>query len=263
MDVKMREKGFLFFIFSTILFSSSAIAYTYTEDFSQGIYWQSLPILMNKYAVNVSDGQLLQQLVTECENEWEDATGTEIWNMPSVITGEGDGSGNFIRWSDNFSEETGYDASVTLAVTIRYSTGTYFSKVVILLNGENRALKQNFSGMLRQTILHELGHTIGLGHSNESSIMYQSLTSIRHLQNDDIDGVNAAIDEMQYRQVTGFIAPFAREDSRNENKILSCGTIESNSDDSGNNSFIISLVMGLVLGFFSQLFVYMKKLPVC
>jgi len=135
-----------------------------------------------------------------------------------------------------------------LAVTIRYSSGTYFSQVVVVLNGENNALRSNSQGMLKKTILHELGHTIGLDHSQQYSIMGASLSGVSTLTWDDSQGANAAINEHLYRQQIGYSAPLS--ESSNET-IAACGSVALNQHDDddfgGRYAFVFSLLIGMVL----------------
>lgn len=253
----------LFFLLVCCVFllikPSIGFAWAFTEDFKQGFYWGSFPISLGKFVTNPSDGALLAQLTDQAQQEWENAVGKEIWSTtPGYNVGAA--SGNHIRWSNNFGAETGYDPNTTLAVTIRYSSGTFFSQVVIVLNGENNALRSNSQGMLKKTILHELGHTIGLDHSQQLSIMGASLGSVSSLTWDDVQGANAAVDESLYRQQIGYVSPLASQESE---KAAACGSVLLLNDDSdqdgGHYSFILSLLLGI---FLIQLFkINGQKLP--
>jgi len=231
------------------LFSFSIFPYSFTGDFSAGIYWGSFPIAT---VISDSDSQILDQLETltaQAVAQWEDAVGKEVWSLSSTSSG-GLSGGNSIRWSNNFAQETGYNPSTTLAVTIRYRTGTFFTRYEIILNGENTALRMNSNNMLFQTILHELGHVIGLDHSSDTSaVMYASLQGINNLSHDDHSGANAAIDENIYRQSVGFVSELASSENSTSRSPLACGTIgmiDSGPGD-GPQSGLISLVFGLLI----------------
>lgn len=251
----MAKKILLFFccVFALVK-PSIGFAWAFTEDFTQGFYWGSLPIKFGKFVSDPNDGPLLAQLTEEAQQEWENAVGREIWSTNgSYVVGKA--SGNHIRWSKNFAAETGYDPNTTLAVTVRHSSGTYFAKVEIILNGENDALRANSQGMLRKTILHELGHTIGLDHSQQLSIMGASLSGVSSLTFDDSEGANAAIDEHLYRQSVGYVSPLASQSSNNT--FAACGSVvlKVASDDSDNDdhgSFILSLFAGLIFAVFTK-----------
>jgi hypothetical protein len=234
-----------------------AHAYTFTVDFNNGFYWASLPIGINKFVTNPADGPELAQHVANSENAWEGAVGRELWSFNSGWIVTSVFSGNYIRWSDNFGAETGYDPNQTLAITIRYTQGTHMVRTEIILNGNMANLRSNQDGLLEKTILHEMGHTLGLDHSFQPAIMGAYAGNISSLQWDDVQGANAVVDETLYRQATGYISPLATSTTTEE--FSTCGSVSfigSDKDGPGSGgpgSFGLSLVLGLFLSVMAAL----------
>lgn len=245
--------------------SINSFAFNFTSDFQAGIYWSELPVSAQNFATNQSEGQVLSTLVSQAVSAWEDSVGKEIWDIPGSADVGGSPFGNAIRWSNNFAAETGFNPSTTLAVTVRYRTGTYFSRFEIILNGENTALRNNLSNILYQTILHELGHVIGLDHSPFSkAVMYASLQGNNQLSNDDTSGAVAAINETQRRQEVGFVSELAKGEGEAANA-LACGSVAfiKGNPPSGPGNGPITVLFGVILAFLLRLVAFgRKKLPI-
>ena len=183
--------------------------------------------------------------------------GVNVWELNSQVY-SGNPSGNFIRWSSNFAEDTGYDPVGTLAVTIRYNNGNFFDRVVIILNAQNSTLKQNFAGLLGKTILHEFGHTIGLGHTDVDAIMFPYTTSISALQNDDVNGAKEAVALNDYRSAIGYMA----NKETSHGIIPSCGSLAFAGENPSTQSYyntIITVFSSLLLIIFLKAIGYLLK----
>lgn len=246
-------KGLILLLFMFI--GSKAFSYNYTSDFKRGIYWNSFPLKMKLYIQSGDDYELLKEQVELAVDEWENAVGMDIWDVDDNEY-SGPFAGNYIRWSNDFAQETGYSAFNTLAVAVRYSDGVHFTRTEIVLNGEMSTLRQNFTDILRKTLLHELGHTIGLDHSEQEAIMAAAVGSIQNLTSDDVSGGIAVVEENLWRQQVGIQQPQDGESGSSSEETsgtagTSCGSIDLNGPSNGPGgpatfSFLISLLLGLL-----------------
>jgi hypothetical protein len=227
----------------TLTFVTNAWGYSLTQDFVNGFYWASLPINLAVVDSNSSRKALITNLARTAIGEWESKTGLSLWNFS-----EG-GTKNVIRWSNNFAAETKMDPTSVLAVAIRYTNGPYFAKTEIIINGSHY-LNSSREHLLT-TITHELGHTIGLDHSeNMMALMAPTLQNpYMGLHQDDLLGMEEAYAQTEERQLTGYISPLAYKTEESSSSPLSCGTVGVNG---GHNGFF-SLGIGLLIGLLKKL----------
>ena len=233
--------------------SISIHGFNVTDDFRNGTYWHSLPIEMVKFATASIEDPLLKSLTDQAKWAWESVVGREIWDIPEEYFFSN--PGNTIRWSYSFASETGFNDQTTLAITVRYSLGNSFEKVEIILNGNNPFLRDNHQNMLYQTILHELGHVVGLGHSEFSNaVMAANLSGVSNLHQDDIDGMNYLTDETLSRQSNGFsTAQLSSFEDDGSSNIAACGSVDLNSGGGGGGmNFLLTILLGYLAALFSR-----------
>ncbi len=227
--------------------SMPAWGYKLTQDFINGFYWASLPINITVVDSNSSRKSLIERLARQSVQEWESRSGLNLWDLTSAA------STNIIRWSDNFAAETNMDANSVLAVAIRYTNGPYFGKTEIVINGSNTY--NNNEKDLYTTLTHELGHTMGLDHSDVPwAVMAPSLQlNYLGLQSDDIDGMKEAYAQTSNRQLTGYVSPLSYQNSSSQQP-LSCGTVGPATAGAGwTLNGLFSLASGLLISFVRKL----------
>jgi hypothetical protein len=236
------------------LFTSSAWAFKFTSDFTNGFYWSTLPIAIDVVEKDPARKSMLESLAQAAIDDWQTSSGLSLWNFL------GTGSKNIIRWSTNFAGETRMDPQSVLAVAIRYTDGPYFARTEIVINGGHE-LNQNQT-YLRTTITHELGHTMGLDHSDVSeAVMAPTLQPwYTGLHQDDLDGMHAAYAEMDHRQIIKYVSPLAYGKEKSQSQPLSCGTVGPLSSASSYSfSGLLSLASGILISFVRKISNWFKS----
>ncbi len=239
--------------------SSPAWGYRLTQDFINGFYWANLPV---RFIIQESDANrkaMLLQLSESAIRQWEKDTGFSLWDISS------EGTSNIIRWSTNFAAETRMDPETVLAVAIRFTEGPYFAKSEIVINGNHSAFNSPIENMnkinIGTTLVHELGHTLGLDHSeNMLAIMAPTLQyPYNGLHTDDIDGMGDALAQTEQRQISRYVSPLAYTRVTETSQPLSCGTTGPVSGQTSGQG-LISLALGLLISFVRKTFSWFKSL---
>jgi len=205
-------KHFLTLLIFSFFFQQKTFGFSFGEDVESGVIWSSLPIHIKvmDQSLDTDEAFLLNNLVDRAMESWKNESQINWWSQYSefdISEGLNNGKQQFsgkIYWAENFLEETGFDPMITLAITIRRGVGNVFRDTEIILNGEFSGMKNNQNEILYRVILHELGHSIGLNHSNlPEAIMAPYLTTSEHLHEDDIEGAKALYEKFQNRIATG------------------------------------------------------------
>lgn len=238
--------------------SASSWGFNFTTDFNNGFYWSELPLKITVMESDSTRKSSLEKIVKNSISDWQAQTGLSIWSFLSSTTSAA--TQNVIRWSTNFAAETNMDASSVLAITIRYSNGPYFAKTEIVING-NHSINQNASN-LYTTITHELGHTIGLDHSNANNAVMAPYIQIPYmgLQADDVQGMSQLVSETDGRQVSGYISPLSYQENPQVSSVKAFGCATVSFDPSGAKSAqsFLSLGLGLLLSLIRRFFTYIR-----
>lgn len=236
----------LFIATLSFLSVTSAQAWNATQDFNQGFYWASLPVSMKVIDTDSNRLNLIKRLTDESVQIWQNVVVGQLWTMSAQQVASA--GGNIIRWSNNFSAETGLDASSILAVTIRYTGGPYIARSEIIVNGNN--IINQSEANLKTVLLHELGHTLGLDHSEYgNAVMAANLVlGYSGLHSDDRQGISAIVGETQRRQAIGYVSPLSQSEDTQSSSPLNCGTVDmSGGAGGGGGNTIVSLGIGLLL----------------
>lgn len=241
----MWKKSLLIFFLT-----QSAWAFNLTQDFTQGFYWANLPITIQVVEPDNAKKTTIEQLAKDAIGEWESRTGLTLWSMNSGTT-------NIIRWSNNFAAETKMDPVTVLAVAIRYTNGPYFAKTEIVINGSH-PLNHELNHLLT-TITHELGHTMGLDHSeNMQALMAPTLQDPYHgLHSDDVQGMEEAAKETEHRQLIKYVSPLAYE-QKEVKQPISCGSVGL--VGSAGSGGMLSMAAGMLIAFIRKIFKKFKSL---
>lgn len=184
-----------FLLFLGLSLQHHSLAYQFTEDLLRGSFWRTFPIpLKLQIASNDSRFSITEQALVDAIEEWQKHSQIKLWDYQEGGTSAR--ANNVVRWSNNFQKETGYSATSTMAITVRYSSPPLLQRTEIIINGQYFGLA-NIED-LRKILIHELGHTIGLDHSQEyGSLMYSTLalggSGPSYLSSDDIEGLNQVI----------------------------------------------------------------------
>lgn len=214
-----------------------AWGYSYTEDFARGIYWKSFPVSLRVAVSDAAERDRLEGMLLVAMDQWQTDQPVVVWEIDY-----GESSKNILRWSDNFQAETGYPEASTLGVTIRHFRGTYFEKTEIILNSKIKDLVANKGNLLAQTIGHELAHTVGVGHTDQSALMYPIIGAYNLPHADDLEALTAVVKETIRRQDTGYVAPGSQISS--DQNPLGCGGTGSSDAGSLDQRFALSLLLG-------------------
>ncbi len=237
----------IFFITSPVL------AFRFTSDFQNGFYWATLPISIQVIEGDPSRKAMLEDLAKSAVMKWEDSSGLSLWDFV------GAGTRNIIRWSNNFAAETRMDPATVLAVAIRYTNGPYFAKTEIVINGGHTYNQDQ--AYLHTTLTHELGHTMGLDHSDVSeAVMAPTLQPwFTDLHNDDVQGILSAHAEIENRQITRYVSPLAYSSGESTTP-LSCATVGPVTTASAlSSNGLLSLVSGLLISFVRKILLWFKS----
>lgn len=173
---------FLFFLF----FSQSVLAHqSALSNAGEKARWPTVnvPVSVNPNSSDLTSTQI-QSVISSSISEWNSASNFKF------VTGSGV---NTISFKSDFSE---YGSGVVGVTEVTYGSGGVIQKADIFLNDRYNfkgtpGLYGNYDIFLGDVVTHELGHMLGLSHSEvlDSSMFYSSFTGQSTISYDDRSGV--------------------------------------------------------------------------
>ena len=185
------------FIFIPIIllpwFCSAFTLVTTNPDF---LGWQDPEILFNVNTANCPASMDIPGLITDAVKIWNNVATSRVkisynGSTTSTVTG----NPTTVYCEPNFQGVTGADQNYVPAAALPTPSGNYVATGLLYLNVSGGSA--NISGFDRSLLLviiaHEVGHILGLGHSQDpNALMYYNASAKTHLAlaQDDIDGVS-------------------------------------------------------------------------
>jgi len=235
-----------------LLFASSIYGYRLNRVAEAGARWQELPVSMTLNPTNsgLTEAET-QRAINNAMTSWGTGVGQDVLEIGAIDKNIPSASGmdpdavNAMVFSKNFMADTGFDADTTVAVGGQYGDGSLMSSAFVVFNAQKVGWGTNstkcgtgysYCDDLETISLHELGHVLGLGHSEVAGAVMSASRSSKvntTLKQDDIDGAKFLT---QYSVAAGGSA--TSENDQNANRTRSsggCGTITTGSGNNGGS----------------------------
>lgn len=200
---------------ATILFPFFSSAFTLVTTNPDFLGWQNPEITFNVNSANCPASMDIPGLIIDAVKVWNNVATSRVkvsYNASTASTTTGNPT--TVYCESNFQTVTGADQNYVPAAALPTPSGNYIATGLLYLNVSGGSA--NISGYNRDLLLviiaHEVGHIIGLGHSQDTNaLMYYNASAKTHLalSQDDIDGVT-------------YLYP---RDELGQDKMMGCGLV--------------------------------------
>jgi len=179
-----------------ILIPLHAFAFTLVNTDPDFRGWDNPEILFNVNTTNCPASMDIPSLITDAVKVWNNVATSRVkvsYNAPTSSTSTGNPT--TVYCEPNFSSVTGADPNAVPAAALPTPSGHVIVSGVLYLNVSAGAANISVYNrdLLLVIIAHEVGHILGLGHSQDTNaLMYYNAGAKTHLAlaQDDIDGVS-------------------------------------------------------------------------
>lgn len=170
-------------------------------DNGEQVRWTKtqVPLVLKLDNSNQESQTSLKNVIENSINEWN------RYSHIKVVPDTSDVSGNSLSFVKKFP----YGRGVLGVTEVKHSASGVIDSAKIFINDDYSfsTITGTYRNFLGDVVTHELGHMLGLGHSEvmDSTMFYTSFQGHHSLAKDDIAGVRGKYENTKFGKITGFI----------------------------------------------------------